>query len=485
MKYDLLLAPGADPSSILLSYEGVDKLSIKNGHLVVSTSVGESRELPPYAYQIIGGQKKEVACSYTLKGNQVSFSLKEYDKNAALTIDPVLVFSTYTGSRSSNWGFSAAPGPDGSLYAGGIVFGASYPLSTGAFQSRFGGGTGQGNISGVDIGLTRFSPDGRTRVFSTYLGGSGDEFPHSIYVDPQGNPVILGRTTSSNFPTKNNNKVGPLGGTDIFVTKLSSDGTILLGGILIGGAGLDGANMDAAISPGPKSLLYNYGDNARSEVILDKSNNVYVASSTSSSDFPMRNASQASFGGGQDGVLMKFSPDLSTIFFSTYLGGSDDDAAFVLALNPLNNSIYVAGATKSVNLPGIKTGTIGPSLAGGVDGFVTVFSNNGSRGIGSFLGTDATDIVYGIQFDQKGFPYIMGISLGSWPVRNAAYSNPGARQFISKLKPDLTDYVYSTVYGTAAIVPNISPVAFLVDRCENVYVSGWGGKLNSLLQWLI
>ena len=478
MKYDLLLAPGADPTNILMTYDGVDKLSIKNGHLVVSTSVGESRELPPYAYQIIGGQKKEVACTYMIKGNQVSFSVKEYDKSAALTIDPVLVFSTYTGSRSSNWGFTAAPGPDGSLYAGGIVFGAGFPLSTGAFQTGFGGGTGQGNISGVDVGLTRFSPDGRTRVFSTYLGGSGDEFPHSIFVDPQGNPVILGRTTSSNFPTRNSNKVGALGGTDIFVTKLSSDGTILLGGILIGGAGLDGANMDGTISPGPKALLYNYGDNARSEVILDKSNNVYIASSTTSSDFPIRNASQATFGGGQDGVLMKFSPDLSTIFFSTFLGGSDDDAAFVLALNPLNNAIYVAGATKSSNMPGIKTGTIGPSLLGGVDGFVTVFSNTGARGICSFLGTDATDIVYGIQFDQKGFPYVMGISLGSWPVRNAAYSNPGARQFIAKLKPDLTDYVYSTVYGTSAIVPNISPVAFLVDRCENVYVSGWGGKLN-------
>ncbi len=478
MKYDLFVAPGTDPSKIKMTYEGVDQMSIKNGHLVLETSVGASRELPPYAYQIINGQKKEVACAYVLKGNQLSFSIKEYDKTATLVIDPVLVFSTYTGSRSSNWGFTAAPGPDGSLYAGGIVFGVGYPVSTGALQSNFGGGTGQGNIGGIDIGLTRFSPDGKTRVFSTYLGGSGDEFPHSIYVDPQGNPVILGRTTSSNFPTKNNNKVGPLGGTDIFVSKLSADGKSLLGGILIGGAGLDGANIDAAISPGPKSLLYNYGDNARSEVILDKSNNVYVASSSMSNDFPVRNASQSTIGGGQDGVLMKLSPDLSTIFFSTYIGGNDDDAAFVLSLNPLNNSIYVAGATKSGNFPGNKTGTIGPGLQGGIDGFVTVFSNSGTRGIGTFLGTDATDIVYGIQFDQKGFPYVMGISLGSWPVKNAAYSNAGAKQFISKLKPDLSDYVYSTVYGTSAIAPNISPVAFLVDRCENVYVSGWGGKLN-------
>jgi gliding motility-associated-like protein len=479
LKYDLIVQPGANPSAIVLQYEGVDKLSLKEGHLVVTTSVGESKELPPYAYQIINGYKKEVACSYDVKGNQVRFKINQYDPTAALIIDPVLIFSTYTGSRSSNWGFTAAPGPDGSLYAGGIVFGNSYPLSLGAFQTVFGGGIGQGtSISGVDVGLTRFSPDGRSRVFSTYLGGSGDEFPHSIYVDPFGNPVILGRTTSGNFPRRNNNKFGPLGGTDIFVTKLSADGTTMIGGIVIGGGGIDGANIDPAISPGPKSILYNYGDNARSEVILDRNNNVYIAASTTSQDFPTFNASQTNIGGNQDGVVVKLSPDLSTILFSTFLGGSEDDAAFVLALNPLNNDIYVAGATRSGNFPGNKSGTIQPTSQGGIDGFVTVFSNTGARGIGTYLGTTSTDIVYGIQFDTKGFPYVMGISLGSWPVRNATFSNPGSRQFISKLKPDLTDYIYSTVYGTPAVLPNISPVAFLVDRCENVYVSGWGGKLN-------
>ena len=477
LKYDIILQPGADPEKIVMQYEGVEKISVKEGQLLVQTSVGVSKELPPYAYQIIDGQKKEVECTYQVKGDQVRFVVRNYDKTSALIIDPILVFSTYTGSRSSNWGFTAAPGPDGSLYAGGIVFGSGYPTSIGALQTKFGGGTGQSNIGGVDVGITRFSPDGRNRIFSTYLGGSGDEFPHSIFVDPQGNPVILGRTTSSNFPNLNN-KVGNLGATDIFITKLSSDGTTLVGGIVVGGSGIDGANMDPNISPGPKSLLYNYGDNARSEVILDKSNNVYIAASSLSADFPVRNASQSASGGLQDGVVMKLSPDLSTIFFSTYLGGAGDDAAFVLALNPSNSNLYVAGATSSSNMPGNRTGTIGATIQGGIDGFVSVFDNNGVRGIGTYLGTSSTDIIYGIQFDAKGFPYVMGISLGSWPVKNAVFSNAGAKQFISKLKPDLTDYVYSTVYGTGAIVPNISPVAFLVDRCENVYVSGWGGKLN-------
>ena len=476
LKYDLIVKPGADPARIRMLYEGVEKLQLKNGNLVIQTSVGESRELPPFAYQVVGGIKSQVNCTYILDNGQVRFRVGTYNKTLPLIIDPVLRISTFTGSKSSNWGFTAAPGPDGSLYAGGIVFGQGYPTSLGAFQTSFGGGTGQRGISGVDIGLTRFSSDGRARIFSTYVGGNSDEFPHSIYVDPGGNPVILGRTTSANFPHKN--KFGGGGSTDIFVLKLSADGTSMIGGILIGGGGSDGANMDANISPSPKPLLYNYGDNARSEVILDGANNVYIACSTNSEDFPTRNAAQTNIGGLQDGVLVKLNPDLSNVFYSTYLGGKNDDAAFVLALNPLDNHVYVAGATSSNDLPGSKTGTIGQSLQGGIDGFVAAFNPAGGLIRATYLGTSNTDIVYGIQFDGKGFPYVMGISLGSWPVKNAVFNNPGSKQFISKLQPDLSDYVYSTVYGSASLVPNISPVAFLVDRCENVYVSGWGGKLN-------
>jgi gliding motility-associated-like protein len=88
-------------------------------------------------------------------------------------------------------------------------------------------------------------------------------------------------------------------------------------------------------------------------------------------------------------------------------------------------------------------------------------------------------LVYGLTFDRGGFPYVMGTSTGSWPVVNATFSNPGSKQFISKLRPDLSGYEYSTVFGVASPQPNISPIAFMVDRCENVYVSGWGGGINN------
>ncbi len=481
VKYDLVLAPGADPRKIRLQYNGADGLRIKNGELIIKTSVGEVKEFAPIAYQIINGQKRNVSCKYVVSGNTLSYDLGNYDKNAVLIIDPTLVFSTYTGSKSNNWGYSAAPGPDGSLYAGGIVFGTRYG-ATGGYQEVFGGGD-------IDIAITRFGPNGGTnsKIFSTYFGGSGIEFPHSIIVDPSGNPIILGRTTSINFPVFPFSNARGGGNTDIAVFKLSADGRSLIGSMVIGGSGVDGANIDPSITPSPKSLLYNYGDNARSEVIIDESNNVYIASSTSSNNFPsITNGS--TFGGSQDGVVLKLTPNLTNIIYATYLGGNDDDAAFVIAKHPVNNQVYVAGATSSANFPGDHNGTIGVSANGGIDGFVAILDQSGNVIKSTFLGTSSTDIIYGIQFDQNraplnNFPYVMGISLGNWPVTGipaGGYSRPGAKQFISKLQPDLSGYVYSTPFGFSGTssVPNISPVAFLVDRCENVYVSGWGGRLN-------
>jgi hypothetical protein len=223
-------------------------------------------------------------------------------------------------------------------------------------------------------------------------------------------------------------------------------------------------------------LVYNYGDHSRSEVIIDNAGFVYVAASSNSVDFPTKNAAQSRLGGLQDGVVIKLTPNLTDLVYSTYLGGSSNDAAFVLAHNPLNNSVYVAGVTQSSDLTGDKSGTIGQSFQGDVDGFITQLNSSGAIQRTSYLGTTSKDFVYGVQVDTKGFPYVMGITLGSWPVINAKTFNEGSKQFISKLRPDLSNYVYSTVFGSPnSDLPNISPVAFLVDKCENVYISGLGG----------
>ena len=172
--------------------------------------------------------------------------------------------------------------------------------------------------------------------------------------------------------------------------------------------------------------------------------------------------------------------DLSNIIFSSLIGGNNDDAAFSLAINPTNYNIYVIGNTTSSSFPGDKSGVINPAFQGGVtDGFISIISPDGSAIIkSSYLGTTGNDIIYGIKFDNAGYPYIMGTTTGSWPVINATFSQAGGKQFVAKLQPGLTAYVYSTIFGANRTTPSLSLNAFHVDCLENVYLSGWGGNVN-------
>ena len=496
LKYDIVARPGADISKIAMKYEGAEKLQVRNKELIVSTSVGELKEAYPYTYQANGKERKEISCKYIVKDNIVRFDVKDYDPKSTLVIDPFLVFCSFSGSPANNWGFTATYGPDGSFFGGGIVFSNGFPVLPGAFQTNYAGGSGD-YPQFIDIGIIKLLPNGSNRVWATYVGGSGNEQPHSLIVDPQGNLILSGRTNSPltsggadiAYPVTGGaaGAIGPCSGYDIIVTKISADGSALIGSKRVGGSGDDGVNITIQ-SSGPSSLHHNYGDGARSEVMLDGSGNVYVASATRSNNFP---ASPSAFqtvsgGGSQDGVIMKFTPNLSSMIFGSYLGGGANDAAYVVSLSPLTGDVYVAGGTESTNFPGNHAGTVGTanhvsdppigSPGNPIDGFIAQISNNGSTLIRStYIGTKAYDQIYGIQFDKNGFPYIMGQTTGAWPILNATYVDAGAKQFICKLQPDLSAFVYSTTFGTPSTIPNISPIAFLVDRCENVYVSGWGG----------
>jgi len=482
LKYDLIVHPGANPDDIQLQYTGVNKLEIKKGQLEITTSVGTARELPPYAYQYINNQRVPVKVAYRLHGNRVSFKVSgRYDPQYTLVIDPTYVFSTVSGARADNWGFTATYDAQGNFYGGGISFSpGNYPVTPGAVQNAFQGGE-------IDIAISKFNPTGQNLLYATYLGGSGVEQPHSLIVDSQGNLIISGRTTSSNFPFTN--VAGTRGGWDIAVVKLNAAGTARIGALCIAGSSDDGVNMREDRSAGDWVLLRNYGDDARSEVVVDGNDNVYVASCTRSSNFPVTSgAFQTSFGGVQDGVVMKLTPDCTALQWASYIGGSKEDAAYVLAVS--GNTIYVAGGTAS---PDYRTtaGSIYPAYRGGIcDGFVSHISNDGATVLQStFMGSDnpSADQVYGIQLDANGFVYIMGTTEGTWPSRQpagtAAFYNDNSRQFISKLQPNLSAFVYSTTFGKNNQLPSISPVAFLVDKCENVYISGWGGGINMDLHY--
>ena len=478
LKYEFVVRPGGDPSKIAMKFDGADKLSLKNNELIIKTSVNEVKELFPYTYQYTGTERKQIDCKYVLDGNTVHFNVKKFSSQSTLVIDPTLIFASFSGSLSDNWGYTATYGKDGTFYAGGIVFQNGFPVSPGAFQSTY-RPSQIGESSYWNMGIIKFSANGSQRMYATYVGGSNKDQPHSLFVDSDGNLVIAGRTTSPNYPIfPTSASFGKQNGWDIVVTKLNETGTALIGSVRVGGSGDDGYNTtDSHTAPGPTGLINNYGDDARSEVILDNANNIYLASCTQSGDFyTTANAQQKTFGGKQDAVLLKINPACNSVLYSSYLGGSDYDAGFVLALNPSTQDIYMAGGTLSNDFPGDKTVAYQSVFQGGrSDGFVAELSNDGSvLRKTTYVGTTGLDVIFGIQFDKFSYPYIMGTTTGTWPVKNAAYSVANSKQFITKMEKDLSAFVYSTVFGTGSSTPNISPVAFLVDRCENIYVSGWG-----------
>jgi gliding motility-associated-like protein len=476
LKYEFVVKPGGNTANIVMRFKGADGLKIKNNELIIKTSVGDVTELAPYTYQYVNKEKRIIDCKYQVKGNDVSFKLKEYDGNATLVIDPTLIISALSGSKVDNWGFTATYGSGGTMFTGGIVFGSGYPVTTGAFQQTYGGSDG----NSYSMGITKLNASGTTRIWATYVGGSGRDQPHSLIADRQDNLIIAGRTTSPNYPTTVP-AFGTRGGWDIVVTKLNASGTALIGSVIVAGSQNDGVNMSEQRDAGPQALTNFYGDDGRTEVLLDGSENVFLASSTQSPNFyTTTNAQKKSLSGLQDAAFIKFDPTVNNVLYSSYFGGSADDAGFVLAVEPSTQNVFMAGATSSNNLPVTGVGILQPAYGGGVsDGYMVVFSNNGETTIrATYIGTQGRDVVYGIQFDKSGFPYVMGISTGSeWGLLNATYGQAGSKQFVGKIKKDITGWVFRTHFGTVNPNPNISPVAFLVDRCENMYISGWGGDL--------
>lgn len=483
LKYDFIVRPGGNPQKIQLGYEGADKLKLEGGSLKISTSVNEWMEQKPYAYQVINGEKKEVTCAFTLKKGTVGFELGTYDKNQPLIIDPTLIFATYSGSVKDNWGFTATYDGMGNAYGGGVVFGTNtYPNVTGAFQQNFGGGL-------YDVLICKFSSNGNNLLYYTYLGGNQGDAPFSLVCNTQNQLYVLGVTGSSSFPVTNGayqttfkggfaanifslNTIDYPNGSDMFVSKLSEDGSTMIGSTFIGGTGNDGINAN-------NLLTHNYADDFRGEIIVNANDQCYIVSSTVSTDFPVVNPAQGSLSGTQDAVVCKFNTNLTGLIFSTYLGGSGADAGYSIQLNA-NGEPYVAGGTTSSNFP-VTGGVIKPAFGGNVDGFLVHYNTNASAVLNAtYLGTSGYDQCYAVQLDANNDVYVVGQTKGSYPISPGVYSNPNSGQFIHKLNPTLSTTGFSTVFGRGiAGQIDIVPTAFLVDVCDHIYVAGWGGAVNA------
>ncbi len=478
-RYDFIVNPLKDASVIKMKFTGQNNLSIKNGKLIIGTSIGEITQNAPYAYQEEDGKRNKVNCKYELKEDIVSVEITgNYNHNKPLIIDPTLVFATFTGSTADNWGMTASYDNLGNGYTAGICFDTGYPATPGAFQATFAGGVPTSDYIGFDIVTSKFSPTGSNLLFSTYLGGSNNEEPESIIVDNANNLLILGRSASTDFPvTTGAYDVSLNGGADIIVTKFNTTGTALIASTFIGGSGDDGINYSQdELTLG--SLKYNYADDGRGDIILDSNNNVYIASCTQSTNFPVTaGCMQSSNAGMQDGCVLKLNPTLSSLIWSTYLGGSANDAAYNLAVDN-GNSVYVTGGTESTNFP-VSSGAFHPTYGGSIDGFLAHISSGGNTLLQStYIGTMGYDQSYFVQLDASNNVYIYGQTSGNYSITTGVYSNPHSGQFIHEFNSTLSSTIFSTEFGTGQGAPDIAPSAFLVDRCSNIYISGWGGTLG-------
>ncbi len=490
VKYDFIVAPGADPHLIALNYDGFENIAIdQEGDLIVNTSVSSMREKKPVAYQYINGERVMVPCTYSLKNGHLKFSLSNsYDQCYELVIDPLLIFSTYSGSTADNWGSTATPGEKGNLYSAGTtndIYRGQFPATPGVFQMNFGGA--------FDIGILKYDSSGHQLLYATYLGGSDSESPQSLVMNSSQELLVLGATGSFDFPTSSagfdrtynggvnvaGSTVIPFGkGTDIFISRISKEGDKLLSSTFLGGGQNDG------IIPPRGALEMNYGDMLRGDIITDENNNVYISSVTSSDDFPAVNGVDLTYNGGPaDALIAKLDPTLSNLIWATFLGGAGTDASLSIKFDESKN-IYLAGGTSSENFP-VTAGSYQNVLAGDADGWIAKMNNSGNvlQNV-TFTGTSSFDQVYFLDLNEFNEVYVYGQTSGNFPVTAGVYNNPHSGQFIQKFNSSLNTLIFSTVIGSGSGIPDISPTAFLVNECNNLYLSGWGGEVNSLrLYW--
>lgn len=484
LKYEWLLAPGADPSVIVLAFEGQDEVRLEGGVLRIHTTAGDVVEQRPVAWTEHDGQRIPVACAYRLVGAELSYVFPEgYDRSRPLVIDPTVVFSSYSGSTGDNFGFTATYDAGGHLYGGGMVRSTGYPTTLGVLQSAYGGGEN-------DIAISKFSPSGDALVWSTYVGGSGNEVPHSMVVNDADELFVLGTSNSGDFPTTSgcwddsfNGGTNPpfavtsygfsyTTGCDIVLMHFNSTATALVGSTFVGGSGNDGLNQ---VTP----LNRNYGDPFRGEIIVDAENRPIVVSSTSSAGlFTSADAPQAAFGGGgSDAYVFRMDPGLTNILWATYHGGTAADAGFGVQVSSTGD-IYITGGTTSADLP-TAGAPVSATYNGGTDGFIARFAPSGSPLLSAtYVGEGGFDQSYFVQLNTADEVFVVGQTSGPYTISPGRYSNPNATQFLHKFSGDLSTSLWSTRIGGAG-GENISPSAFLVSNCDQIYFSGWAGTTNT------
>ena len=426
LEFDFVLAPGADPGRIRLSFQGAHSISLgSDGTLILATGPSEVRQRPPHIFQRIDGRTVAVGGHFRLHDDDtVSIEIDApYDPLRELTVDPVLDFSGYHGGSADDIPASVAVDSDGNLYVAGTTGSMDFPLKNPAQDTLAGGGNPNG-----DVFVTKLDPTGSTILYSTYLGGTAGDIAHGIAVDSMGRAVITGATFSLDFPSTTGAYQSDCSGNCAFVTKLSADGSQLLYSTLIGrGSG--------------------------EAVALDSANRASVLGRTSSPDFPVKNAFQSEHPGGWDAVLFQLTEDGSDLVFSTFLGGSGDEnivGRHDLAVDGSDN-IYVVGLTASNDFPTLHP--VQETLQGGTDAFVAKFTGQGMPVYATYLGGSDDDHGHGIAADDAGNTYVTGTTLSTdFPTASPFQASFGGGTaigdaFVSKIAPQGGSLAYSTYLG--------------------------------------
>ncbi len=480
LKYDWIIAAHADPAQIRIEYQGAEDLFIDDGIFYIRTSINHLAETRPEAYQMIDGERIPIECSFNLNGKVLQYKLGKYNHDYALVIDPpIMVFATYSGSSADNFGFTATYDKRGSLYAAGNVTheyanapGGKYPSTAGAFQvnpAGFVGTSGPYGFFQCDMAISKYDSSGKNLLWATYLGGTDNDYPNSLVVDSENRLLVLGSTYSSDFPVDSLAYDTLHGGkSDIVVVKFSFDGSDLLGSTFVGGPDDDGVLDNTA-------LVFNYADNYRGDIQVARNGDIFFASSTKSDTgiFIAPDAVQLTKKGGYDGLLVQLDSSLTEIKWSTYYGGNLDDGFYSLRIDKSNNLI-VGGGTISNDLK-TTTGAIFENKIGGLDGMIVrIDPNNKQLLAATYMGTSQYDQVYFVDFDLKNHVYAYGQTKGTFPIVGNPYAYAAGGLFILKMDEDLDSVLMSTTLGSRPNDPNLSPTAFLVDNCFNIYFAGWG-----------
>jgi len=497
LEYDFVLKPGADPGKILLRIEGTDGLRFGNGDLVLTTSLGNVYLRSPHFYQEENGKRRLVRGRYVLRNkNTVGFNIGSYDRTKELVIDPVLAYSTYVNQNQGAFGIALDPARN--AYVVGLT-----------------------SINGRDVVITKINADGTSVLYTSYLGGTLDEWAPAITVDSAGNAYLTGSTQSTDFPTKNAIQSTNHGYYDAFVTKISPDGSKLVYSTYLGGsvgdfadsiavdkagnayvAGTTGSTdfplanalrssasgqgdgFVAKINPTGSAFVYSTyltGSNGAyaSGVVADSNGNAYVIGGTESQDFPTSHPLQP-YHGARDAFLSKINPAGSAFVYSTFLGGSGEEDPGALALDSASN-VYVVGSTTSTDFPTVNP--IQATNAGSWDVFVTKVNSGGNALVYStYLGGSGNDRAdspligggtgAGIAVDSAGNVSIAGSTASSdFPVHNAIQpkSGGGGDAFVAEINPSGNALLYSTYLGGPGAE---SGAGLAVDSRGSAYVAG-------------